>query len=101
MSLQSKALRGYRFPPQAHDQALHNGLHCKVTKKFLAAQIINAYLCKHIFVEGVAELNFPRLKTAATMRILLVISSVVAAVFNRGQLKSSSATPSHINIVTW
>lgn len=47
MSLQSKALRGYRFPPQAHDQALHNGLHCKVTKKFLAAQIINAYLCKH------------------------------------------------------
>ena len=68
MSLQSKALRGYRFPPQAHDRALHNGLHCKVTKKFLAAQIINAYLCKHIFVEGVAELNFPRLKTAATMR---------------------------------
>ncbi|OKY86676.1 MAG: hypothetical protein BHV69_01225 [Bacteroidales bacterium 52_46] len=44
--------------------------------------------------DGVAKLNFPRLKTAATMRSFLIISSVVAAVFNRGQLKSNSATPS-------
>ena len=47
-------------------------------------------------MERVAELNFPRLKTAATMRSLLTISRVVAAVFNRGQLKSSSAIPSGI-----
>ena len=45
-------------------------------------------------MQGVAKLNFPRLKTAATMRSLLIISCVVAAVFNRG--KFSSATPSVI-----
>ncbi len=49
--------------------------------------------------EGVAELNIPRLKPAATMQILLVISCVVAAVFNRGMLKPSSATAFGIIII--
>ena len=68
MDLQSKRSAVTASRPKPMTGLYTNGLHCKVTKKFLAAQIINAYLCKHIFVEGVAELNFPRLKTAATMR---------------------------------
>ena len=52
--------------------------------------------------EDVAELNFPRLKTAATMQSLLIISYVAAAVslqskapkaiINRGKLKPNFAT---------
>lgn len=33
---------------------------------------------------GVAERNFPRLKTAATTRCILQIKHIVVAVFNRG-----------------
>ena len=51
--------------------------------------------------EGVAELNFPRLKTAATIQSLLIISYVVAAVFNRGKLNPSFATPPLLNKKRW
>ena len=45
-------------------------------------------------MEGVAKLIliFPRLKTAATMLLIVRMLRLVAAVFNRG--KFSSATPS-------
>ena len=42
--------------------------------------------------ERVAKLYLPRLKTAATMATDLVISAVVAAVFNRGRLDYSLLT---------
>ncbi|OKY84627.1 MAG: hypothetical protein BHV69_08425 [Bacteroidales bacterium 52_46] len=61
---------------------------------FIDEEIIIAGMQGENYYGGVTELNFPRLKTAATMQSLLIISCVVAAVFNRGQLKSSSATPS-------
>ena len=34
--------------------------------------------------DGVAERNFPRLKTAATTRCILQIKHIVVVVFNRG-----------------
>ena len=43
--------------------------------------------------EGIAKPNLPRLKTAATTQSILIINMVVAAVFNRGLIKLSFATP--------
>ena len=49
--------------------------------------------------EGVAELNIPRLKTAATTQLIIKRICIVAAVFNRGMLKPSSATTFDIIII--
>ena len=43
--------------------------------------------------ECIAKPNLLRLKTAATTQSILIINMVVAAVFNRGLIKLSFATP--------